>query len=72
MNSIRISLPAIAMLALSACATSNPGWSGEGAVPFDGALAACEADVSAIAEEPVRMARLEECMAAKGWTRTPS
>lgn len=58
-----------ASMSLAACATTEPGWTGEGAVPFDRALAECQDEVNDIAREAERNAALEECMAAKGWTR---
>ena len=53
-----------AALALAACATtSTPGWTGEGAEPFEAARAAC--DREALADTP----EYEACMAARCWRR---
>ncbi len=59
----------VSVLALSACATHQPGWTGSGAQPFDSALAECQGEVAAIAVEAQREAALAQCMAQKGWTR---
>ena len=58
-----------AFIALSACATHEPGWHGSGAEPFDQALAACHAQVDVIADQAQRETALETCMGQKGWTR---
>lgn len=54
---------------LTACATSNPGWTGNGAVPFDTALSACETATAGVAYEELRYQQMTECMAEKGWKR---
>lgn len=54
---------------LTACATSDPGWTGTGAEPFDQALADCHTQVDVIPEQVEREPALDRCMAAKGWTR---
>ncbi|MGQ7829037.1 hypothetical protein [Altererythrobacter sp. Z27] len=54
---------------LAACATSNPGWTGDGAVPFDTAHAACETATAGIESEELRYQQMTECMAGKGWSR---
>ena len=68
-----MSVPSIAfaglILALTGCATSHAGWTGTNAQPFDAALASCQAQVAAIADEWQREAALRQCMAPKGWTR---
>ncbi|HYD89799.1 MAG TPA: hypothetical protein VEA80_20130 [Vitreimonas sp.] len=52
-------------LTLAACASTNDaGWTGENAVPFDNARAACE-----IETQTTEGAQFEACMAGKGWTR---
>lgn len=53
---------------LAACATTDPGWSGEGAVPFDTAQVECRAEVASASAE-MRESRFEACMARRGWTR---
>lgn len=53
---------------LAGCATHDPGWRGAGAEPFDGAKAACEAEVAGVAAHD-RAAAFEACMARRGWTR---
>ena len=59
-------LIAAAVLA-SACATTEPGWEGHGAEPFDAARAACEAETATVASD--RQAAFEACMNARGWSR---
>lgn len=58
-----------AMLAMNGCATTEPGWTGSGAQPFDQALSECHTQVDVIANQQEREAALETCMAAKGWRR---
>ena len=60
-------LPLIAML--SACATYEPGWSGQGAEPFEEALADCQRTAAETSDPDARDAVLVRCMAEKGWTR---
>lgn len=57
-------LVVIALVSLCACATSDPGWTGEGATPFDTAQTNCE-----IETENQNNAAFEACMASNGWTR---
>lgn len=66
---VRLKCVIPAIVALSACATSDPGWIGSGAEPFDQALAACHAQVAKIQNQVEREAALYRCMAVKGWTR---
>lgn len=68
----RMALGLLAALSVAACATTavdDRGWSGNGAEPFDGARAACEAEAAAIPAGPERTASFETCMAARGWHR---
>lgn len=64
--------PALFMMlvpfALAACATHDPGWRGAGAEPFDGAKAACEAEVATV-DAHDRGSAFEACMARRGWAR---
>jgi hypothetical protein len=60
---------AAAMLPVNGCATTEPGWTGTGAQPFDQALSECHAQVDVIAVQQKRESALEVCMAEKGWTR---
>lgn len=55
---------------LGACATTggNGGWHGENAQPYDGAKAACEAEVAGMAQD-TRTQAFEACMATRGWHR---
>ena len=69
MTMTRIGMLCAAAALASACATHEPGWTGTGAQPFDPALAECHAQVDGIAVQVEREAALEQCMAAKGWTR---
>jgi hypothetical protein len=55
-------------LGVSACA-SDPGWSGQGARPFDEAKAYCEAQLVGTTNARSRELAREECMAAQGWRR---
>lgn len=63
----------IAALVAAGCASTGAvdarGWSGEGAEPFDGARAACEADAAAMPAGEARRVAFETCMARKGWHR---
>lgn len=61
-------LAVLVLAALAACATHVPGWRGAGAEPFDGAKAACEAEVAGVAPSK-RDDAFEACMATRGWTR---
>jgi hypothetical protein len=68
----RTALALLATLSVAACATTavdGRGWSGDGAAPFDGARAACEAQSATLPAGPERMASFEACMAGKGWHR---
>ena len=56
-----------AAVSASACATTEPGWEGQGAEPFDAARAACEAETATVASD--REAAFEACMNARGWSR---
>jgi len=56
-----------ALLALTGCATTTPGWSGSGAEPFDQALSECSQQADQIADKQERKVTLEACMANKGW-----
>jgi hypothetical protein len=61
---MKLILASSTLLLLAACASVNDaGWTGSGAEPFDGALAACQSQANG--DE----AALEACMASKGWTR---
>jgi hypothetical protein len=57
-----------AVLSLGACATSNAGWTGSGAQPFDASLAECTATTQNIPDAGTRATALNQCMATKGWT----
>lgn len=57
------------LLSLSACATTEPGWTGQGAVPFGEAEAACESSTADIEDEAAHHDAMTDCMAAKGWSR---
>lgn len=60
---------ALSFLLLSACATtSDPGWRGQGATPFDSAQAECRIEASASSPDG-RDARFTTCMARHGWHR---
>lgn len=57
-------LAAGAILALAACATHEPGWTGSDAVPFDSAKARCEIETQSTEGEA-----FERCMEGLGWRR---
>ena len=60
----------LAALAAAGCASlHDAGWTGEGAEPFDGARAACEAEAVATPAGDARTRAFEACMAGKGWHR---
>lgn len=62
---MKIILSVAALLLLAACATtSESGWTGSGAQPFDAALAECQVQANG------DNAALETCMAGKGWARS--
>lgn len=55
-----------AALLMSACAsTSDPGWTGTDATPFDAAKARCEIETQTTEGET-----FEACMAGLGWRRS--
>lgn len=58
---------------LAGCATSDPGWRGSGAEPFDAARTDCEAQAASLTgpntTDEQRRSAFEACMAARGWTR---
>lgn len=60
---------AAAAVLLSGCATTEPGWTGQGAVPFGEAERDCLMTTGTMPEGGERQAAFEECMAGKGWTR---
>lgn len=60
---------AAGLLALNGCATTEPGWTGSGAQPFDQALSECHTQVDHIPIQQERESALESCMAGKGWLR---
>lgn len=66
---MRLIAPLLLLLALAACATTDPGWTGQGAEPFDSARHACLAQVADEADEAMRDAAFERCMAERGWHR---
>jgi hypothetical protein len=54
-----------AALVLSACASSSePGWTGTDATPFDSATARCQIETQQVEGEA-----FERCMEALGWRR---
>ncbi len=65
---LRIALLSV-LVSLSACATSEAGWTGSGAQPFDNALAGCKTTTQNIPDANTRAAALNQCMVTKGWTR---
>jgi 8-oxo-dGTP pyrophosphatase MutT (NUDIX family) len=66
----RIFCCGVAAVLLSGCATTEPGWTGQGAVPFGEAESACKTATEGVTEEAARKAAFEECMDGKGWTRS--
>ncbi len=68
----RIVLFLAPVLLLAGCATTTePGWQGTGARPFDGARASCQAPVQASADEAEAQGAtaFAACMRTHGWTR---
>ena len=56
-------------LAATACAsTSERGWTGHGAEPFDAAESACRS-ATVNADAAAREHEFEACMAQRGWRR---
>lgn len=60
---------ALPFLLLNACATTESGWTGSGAEPFDQAYADCKGRTSALGGHDDRKFAIDACMANKGWTR---
>ncbi|MDX1571162.1 MAG: hypothetical protein R3200_11795 [Xanthomonadales bacterium] len=57
-------------LALVGCTTtSDPGWEGKGATPFDTAEARCLKEAQAEDPGTAREHAFTDCMARHGWTR---
>jgi outer membrane biogenesis lipoprotein LolB len=70
MKTVRVAVPALVLAVLAACTTtSEPGWTGTDAAPFDASLSECQRAVAHIPLQATHEAKLAECMAAKGWTR---
>ncbi len=59
----------VLLLPLAACATTESGWTGTGAEPFDQAYADCQGRTSALGGREERQFAIDTCMANKGWTR---
>lgn len=59
----------LAFLAGCASGGMHPGWTGEGAEPFDGARDACRAQADAVPATAEREKAFEACMQARGWRR---
>ncbi len=60
-------IAALISSALAGCVSiggDGGGWTGNGAQPFDNAVAACQ-----IETQTTEGAQFEVCMASKGWTR---
>ncbi|WOF44227.1 hypothetical protein KNJ79_04670 [Sphingopyxis indica] len=55
-------------LLLGGCATSDHGWTGSGAEPFNQAMADCKGRTAALGGKPERRFAIDTCMAGKGWT----
>ena len=67
--SLRLSMLLVAAVLLSSCATSNRGWSGDNATPFDTAQADCDAKTGTLPAGKEREAAFDHCMAEHGWRR---
>jgi len=67
---MRPAIVAMIMVLAAGCASTpgDPGWTGAGAEPFDGALRACEAEAAKSAGAE-RSTLLETCMVRRGWHR---
>lgn len=57
-----------ALLLASCAATSEPGWTGSGAEPFDAAQAACRTATERV-DPALREHEFQRCMAERGWRR---
>jgi len=62
-------LAAVASLALAACATTNQGWSGQNASPFDTAQADCDGKTRDLPAGKERESAFDACMKEHGWRR---
>ena len=68
MPSRRFALLVAASLGLVAC-TTNRGWSGENATPFDTAQADCDAKTRDLPAGKERESAFDACMKDHGWRR---
>ena len=68
MPSRRFALLVAASLALVAC-TTNRGWSGENATPFDTAQADCDGKTRELPAGKERESAFDACMKEHGWRR---
>lgn len=64
---ILTAVAAAAFLLAVGCATTDPGWEGAGATPFDSADADCAKAAGGRAGDAATA--YEQCMARHGWTR---
>lgn len=67
--SLRLPLFVLALSILAGCATSNRGWSGDNATPFDTAQADCDAKTRALPAGKERESAFDACMQDHGWRR---
>lgn len=67
--SLRPSLVLLVLSALAGCATSNRGWSGGNAAPFDTAQADCDAKTKGLPAGKERESAFDACMKDHGWRR---
>lgn len=59
------------VLGMTACASGgmHPGWTGQGAEPFDGAKQTCRTQADAVPAAAEREKAFETCMESRGWRR---
>ena len=60
----------VTLFLLASCATtSDPGWNGTGAEPFDGARDSCREQSQGAVGTAEEAATFEACMRAHGWSK---
>lgn len=68
LTGMRFLAPALCLIALSGCETTNAdGWTGGATTPFDQAERSCEEQMEFISQEENRREFFIGCMRALGW-----
>ena len=65
---MRLTCACLLALTLCACATTDPGWRGQGAEPFGQAESRCRQSVATL-DADAREPAFQACMAEAGWHR---